>query len=329
MADRNQPTDDERERLRDEIVRGLTMEKIQVEPWYLDVRGEIVQPDQVTVQTKYFWSHWAGKLGPLATCLLLRLRQYCYFNRATGEKRDWCYPSQETLGDELGAHRETIGIALKKLEALGFVRREAQYRYDANARRSVRTTDKYYILMEDPIVPEDEPKAFVLAAQRMLAEQPKVRSSQRDARKSEIPTYGPSAVDNSPRKSEIPTHEAVGDSGRKSDLQEAHKNVNVASHSEGDELRIADLTAQLVEELRDPGSRNFYRLVVQRMPEAMVYMTLSETKDAKRTGQIRKSAGAYFTHAIKAAAERIGVDLSTRTPSRAQNAALTGRKTGR
>ena len=87
---------------------------------------------------------------------------------------------------------------------------------------------------------------------------------------------------------------------------------------EDDELRIAALTAELVESLRDPKSRNFYRLVAQRMPEGLVFMTLSETKDAQRTGQIRKNAGAYFTHAIKVAAERLGVDLSSRAPLKAR-----------
>src|SRR5258708_206927 len=178
MADRTKPTDDERDRRAEELARGLTMAKIQVEPWYLDVRGEIVKPDQVQVTTKYFWTRWAPKLGPLATCLLLRLRQYCYFNRATGEKRDWCYPSQDTLAQELGLQkRHTIGLALRRLEALGFVRREANYRYDAQARKKVRTTDKYFILMEDPIAPEDEGEAFVRAAEHMLREP---RNTQQD-----------------------------------------------------------------------------------------------------------------------------------------------------
>jgi hypothetical protein len=84
----NPGRDEERELQKQEIARGLTMDRIQVAPWYLDVRGEIVRPDQVQVTTKYFWSRWASKLGPLATCLLLRLRQYCYFNRVTGERRD-------------------------------------------------------------------------------------------------------------------------------------------------------------------------------------------------------------------------------------------------
>src|SRR5689334_16830039 len=166
MADQPNSKNADRERRREELLRTLSMDQIRLEPWYLDIRSEIVKPDQVQVTTKYFWSRWAPKLGPLATCLLLRLRQYCYYNRVTGEKRDWCYPSQQTLANELGIQkRHTIGEALRHLEALGFVRREPSYRYDPGLRKKVRSTDRYLILMEDPIAPADEPEAFVRAAE--------------------------------------------------------------------------------------------------------------------------------------------------------------------
>jgi DNA-binding Lrp family transcriptional regulator len=308
MADRTKPTDNERDRRAEQLARELTMAKIQVEPWYLDVRGEIVQPDQVAVQTKYFWTRWAPKLGPLATCLLLRLRQYCYYNRATGEKRDWCYPSQETLGEELGAHRETVGIALKRLEVLGFVRREAQYRYDAVARRSVRTTDKYFILMEDLIAPEDEPQAFVLAAQRMLVAEPKPIVGQRDGHKSENPTYGPTPGDNPPRMSENPTHDAVGKPDRKSYLGEVLKNVNVATRTKEQLLHTADMAQQMLEQLGDRHSMGFYRKVAQRVPSEVVYRALSESKEARHGGEVL-NAGAYFTARVKQLASEQGIKL--------------------
>lgn len=312
--------DDERERKTQEIARGLTMRQIQVEPWYLDVRGEIVKPDQVQVTTKYFWSRWVPKLGPLATCLLLRLRQYCYFNRATGEKRDWCYPSQDTLAQELGLqNRKTVMDALRRLQELGFVRREAQYRLDPKTRRPHRTTDKYFILMEDPIAPEDEPQAFVLAAERLLADSPRTAAAMRSEPASiaaapytsEKRTYSHEAVDNPPYVSEKRTHDAVRKTDRKSDLEELLNNVNVngASRTEEDEGRIQDLTQQMVEQLGDPKSRNFFRRVAERVPEHLIYMALSETKDAKRTGQVKKTPGAYFTHVIKKAAEQVGVRL--------------------
>jgi hypothetical protein len=197
------------------------VERMQLEPWYLDVRSEIVQPDQVVLQTRYFWDKWVPTLGPQCTMLFLRLRSHCYFNRRTGERRDDCYPSQETLGLELGLHRETVGLLLRRLELLGFIRRERQYRYDKATHRSVRTTDRYYVLMEDPLHPDDEAQAFVLAAQRIAAQHPKLNEVDQNSPKSGIPTYGQSPVDNTPLTSELPTNNAVGESdSRRSTLKE-------------------------------------------------------------------------------------------------------------
>jgi hypothetical protein len=120
--------------------------------------------------------------------------------------------------------------------------------------------------------------------------------------------------------SEKRTYDAVRKTDRKNDFEEVLRNVNVASrteHSEDEAIRIGALTAQLVEELGDPKSRNFYRLVAEKMPESLVFMTLSETKDARRTGQLRKSPGAYFTYAIKQRAQELGVTLSARTSPQA------------
>jgi hypothetical protein len=47
------------------------------------------------------------------------------------------------------------------------------------------------------------------------------------------------------------------------------------------------------------------------MPESAVFATLSEAKDAHRSGQIRKNPGSFFTHLIKLRAAGLGIDLST------------------
>src|SRR5262245_16783476 len=177
------------------ILSGLSFEQIKLEPWYKDIEDEVTQPDQVTVQSKYFWKRWARILGPVPSMLLLRLRQYCYYNRETGEKRDWCFPSQETLAHELGLdNRKTIMEALRRLEVLGFIRRERQYRLDPGTRKPRRTTDKYFIRMWDPIAPEDEGQALVLAAQHAIREAPKPVEKQPAPYKSEKRTYRDQSV---------------------------------------------------------------------------------------------------------------------------------------
>lgn len=292
--------------------------RILLQPAYLDVTNEIIKPDQVAIQTKYFWKRWAPKLGPLGTVLFLRLRQYCYYNRETGERRDWCFPSQDTLGDELGAHRETIGLTMRKLESLGLIRREPQYRYDPQLRKKVRTTDKYYVLMEDPLAPEDAPELFVRAADRMSRGEALSAWDKPKRPKSEIPTLVPKPGDIPAPKSEIPTYGAVGNSDRKSDLEGSLQRLNVGQVLEGlkpkaakrgADPRKAALALELAEELEDERSARFYRLVAERLPENVIRAVLSETKSAYREGRIETRPGAYFTGAIKAQARELGIEL--------------------
>src|SRR5215472_11692038 len=261
MSDHLDSNSADRERRKEELVRALSMERIQLEPWYLDIRSEVVKPDQVAIQTKYFWEHWAPKLGPLQVCLLLRLRQYCYYNRATGEKRDWCFPSQETLGTELGVHDETVRTGLRKLEVLGFIRREKQYRFDAATHRSMRTTDKYFVLMEEPVAPEDEGAALGLAAERMLSEASARRPDfSEDPRKAKFSPYGRGAVDNRLSRAKIPPQYAGEDSAsKKSDLEGVLRTLNVSKATKERVTHSSHLAGEILSQLGDPHSMGFYR----------------------------------------------------------------------
>jgi hypothetical protein len=72
---------------------------------------------------------------------------------------------------------------------------------------------------------------------------------------------------------------------------------------------IEDLAFEIAEELRDPSSLRFYRLVAAKLPEPRIRMLLSETRSARAEGRITKSPGAYFTAAVKALAEELQIDL--------------------
>lgn len=281
---------------------------LQLEPTYLEVRNEVVRPDQVTVTTRYFWARWVPRLAPLATCLLLRLRQYCYFNRETGERRDWCFPSQQTLAIELGIRkRHTVSAALRDLEAYGFVKREPTYHYDETIGKRVRGADLYHVLMDDPLVPEDEGEAFVRAAERIA----------RTARQVPIPGLdGPKAekrpqVD-PPKAEKRPAESAGRKTARKGYVEEVLKPVNVATPSRNGHDQQQHLVAALIEELGDPRSQGFYRMVAARLPAESIWTALSEVRDARRTGRLRKSAGAYFTHLAKRTAAQLGISLEAR-----------------
>lgn len=58
----------DRERKTREIARGPSTDRIQITPWYLNVRGEIVKPDQVQVhQLRHaFACRWIERGGSLA-----------------------------------------------------------------------------------------------------------------------------------------------------------------------------------------------------------------------------------------------------------------------
>lgn len=149
----------------------LTIEQAKLLPFYHDLRNEIVQPDKIVVATQYFWTRWAPRLGPTLTALIVCLRRHCYYNRITQERRDWCFPEQATLAREIGVDTtKTIRAALSHPLAAYFVRREARYVYDPQRGKKVRTSDRYYVAMDDPLTPEDEALLAVRAAERLARE---------------------------------------------------------------------------------------------------------------------------------------------------------------
>jgi hypothetical protein len=150
---------------------GLTPEQARLLPFYHDLRNEIVEPDKVVVNTQYFWTKWAPRLGPTLTALVVCLRRHCYYNRATRERRDWCFPEQATLAREIGVEStKTIRAALGHPLAARFVRREARYVYDPARGKKIRTSDVYHVALDDPLTPEDETLLALRAAERLLAE---------------------------------------------------------------------------------------------------------------------------------------------------------------
>lgn len=298
--------------------------RLLLAPFYADVRNEIVTPDRVTLQSRYFWERWARILGPRDTVLLLRLRQLCYFNRDTGERRDWCFPSHEGIGAELGLERKAVLRGLARLEGLGLIRREAQYRYDPELHKRVRSSDRYLVQMEDPLVPDDVPRAFVLAAERLVNGDPFDEGGAPRGR--ELPhapfpggvgappkSQNGTLVNTSSPKSQKGTGLAVPKRDRKRYLEGVLKRLNVvACPSE----RSEDLALELATQLHDHRSLRFYRIVAAAVPESLVRRALSEARSAAAEGRIRRSAGAYFTAALRAMAGDVGGEAAgDRVPS--------------
>ncbi len=148
----------------------LTQDAIELQPFYHHVKNTIVRPKQIVAGTRYFWEKWAPRLGPTLTVLIVRLRMHCYYNQATQERRDWCFPTQQRLAEEIGVSRWTVMRELKKPDARHFVRVQYRSRFDPVRRQTVRISSLYHIAMDDPLTEEDRERAAALLAAGALLE---------------------------------------------------------------------------------------------------------------------------------------------------------------
>ncbi len=65
-------------------------------------------------------------------------------------------------------------------------------------------------------------------------------------------------------------------------------------------------------QMEDDHSLGFYRNVVDKIPENIIWQALSEVKDTHLTGNIKKSKGALFTKIIKTKAVEHNINLGTK-----------------
>lgn len=268
----------------------IPKDKLVLLPFYHELENEVKQPDRVRLQTDYFWRKWAPKLGPTLTVLVITLRSYCYYNKLTKERRDWCYPEQKTLADNIGVSVDTVQRELKKLIARYFVTREPRYRYDDRLKRPVRTADTYHIAMDDPLTPEDLQEVANMAKNRLENGNP-------DG-KPQTAAYPNKPVDKSPGKPQSAVHIATADrrsriSTSKNDLRTLSKDIH---------RPLSDEQQALVEEILsvcgDQHSRKFYELTVKILPREGIWSALSQVRDADRSGQVKVSKAAYFTSLV-------------------------------
>lgn len=96
-------------------------------------------------------------------------------------------------------------------------------------------------------------------------------------------------------------------------LQQTDNTVNVTKtefkSQEDEEFRTEALVEDILEVTKDKRSKGFYRKVVRKCPDAMIYRALSEVKDTDRMGKIKKSKGAYFTSLIQKYSEEQGIEI--------------------
>ncbi|NOT35556.1 MAG: hypothetical protein HOP12_15535 [Candidatus Eisenbacteria bacterium] len=200
-------------------------QRIVLEPAFRDAYNEITQAHQVVQAPKYFWDHWVPVLGPVASTLYMRLRQHCFYNPRTGERRDFCWPKQETLAREVGIRdRESLRSGLVALELHGFIRREAQYVRDRATGRPRRASDKYQVFFEIPLRDEDAVTLLVDQASKQTT-----LKTQGQPYAAVKPPHRDSAVEDQPYDAGKPLHQAGGKTASKNKyLEEVPNERNVS-----------------------------------------------------------------------------------------------------
>lgn len=153
------------------LVARLQHDRLEVLPFYHDLRNQVVHPLNLHVETRYFFRKWKPVLGPVLTLLIMELRDRCYYNPRTGERRDYCWPSQDELARAIGVSVRTVIRALQDPRAKKFIRVQHRYRYDSTMGKKVRTSSAYVVAMDDPLLPADEGVLTRLVAEQILAEE--------------------------------------------------------------------------------------------------------------------------------------------------------------
>lgn len=103
----------------------------EVRKFSLDKHGESVPFRDInyTIIQNYLINFWQPILGQKETMLYITLLSYCY-----GEKRDYCFPSFETLEAMSNVSRTTLIKQMVKLEEYGFIYRFWTLREDGEKR---------------------------------------------------------------------------------------------------------------------------------------------------------------------------------------------------
>ena len=298
----------------------LNFEKAKLQPFYHDLKNNIIEPEKIVIATQYFWDKWASILGPTLTVLIIRLRRYCYYNKITKEKRDWCYPDQIKLAREIGVSRYTIMRELERKIAEYFITRKKRYLYDDTLKKKVRASDVYYIAMDDPLIPEDENKLVIMAAEHIL-KQP-IKNKEVGPKSQNATQVTDEPVDNSPPKSQNATHiyKSQNATTKISTLYNTNNVNNVSNANKkisnerilNNKSKVKCLIEDMVIQLEDTHSAGFFKKVAELCPENFIYRALAEVKEESSMGKIKKSKGACFTDKIKRLAKEAGIIVSTK-----------------
>jgi hypothetical protein len=139
--------------------------RLLVSPYYNEAKNEITRPDRQVVSSRYFVENWMPRLGDTATCIVLYLRSLAGDLRAGEVSLE---VDQKAIATAVGCSIRTLQRVFADNAFLGqFVRKEERFERDAVGH--VRQTESlYFVALDDPLLPEDEPRLEEILGRRLV-----------------------------------------------------------------------------------------------------------------------------------------------------------------
>lgn len=128
-------------------------------PTYRQAYHRLVRPDQHQIITEYFRRHWAPRLGPTRTMVVLQLR-----GLALAAGPDGVEIREGDLAALCGVSESTVFRTLKDSALRPFVEKIRRRRYRRELGRVVQAPNLYLVMLDDPVLPEHEPLITAAAA---------------------------------------------------------------------------------------------------------------------------------------------------------------------
>jgi hypothetical protein len=316
--------------------------RLRLEPSFRDYYNELVRPNVELRVPAYIWK-WKTYLSKGSFVVYLRLRSMCYYDLKNADNsRDWCWPKQRTLAEELGISLRSMIDYLKELERYQFILRESNYDYDPAMGKKRRVEDTYIVPWEIPLLPDDLTKYSSHYAEKLIdetLETPSVsedrptRKNRTQAEPEKPSTYmqnlhidpqteGPTRKNRTPFSgAETAQLESVLRTNTNNvERKVKTSKVNVPGLSKEPEALayyMSDKIKNLEGDMSSGEHQNhrYFRLLADRVPENLINRALDATRDLKDEGKIRKAPRYAFYGIIKKLAEAEGIEFPTKKSS--------------
>lgn len=129
--------------------------KILLENAYGTKRAAIIRPHHGMFMTMYFFNNWLPLLGHSALTTIIAARSLCYWNVATGEKRDTIETDMSELARRASVSVRTVKDVLNNaLVKKYFLRYRVRRMMTPNGIRTAGIV--LQVRMDDPLTPEDQ-----------------------------------------------------------------------------------------------------------------------------------------------------------------------------